>query len=144
MQRTLTATLGAAALVLPTTNAVAAAQAATAAKAQPKKSVVTRKVSGTPAEADRWGTVTITVTVRKTTTVVNGGKKVTRKWIDIGGSYSYHTDRSQYIMSQALPMLRQEALQSHTANVNLISGATYTSQAFEQSLQAALLKANKV
>ena len=69
---------------------------------------------------------------------------MTRKWTDIGGSFTYHTDRSLYIMQQALPQLRQQALQPHSGNVNLVSGATYTSQAFTQSLQEALLKVKTV
>jgi uncharacterized protein with FMN-binding domain len=144
MQRALKTTLGAVALALPVANATAGAQAGVATSTTSKKTVVTRKVSGPAAEADRWGAVTITVTVRKTTTVVNGVKHVTRKWVDIGGSFTYHTDRSLYIMQQALPMLRQSALQSHSANVDIISGATYTSEAFLQSLPAALVKANQV
>ncbi|MBV8597844.1 MAG: FMN-binding protein [Actinobacteria bacterium] len=100
------------------------------------KKVVTKKLNGTPAQADRWGQVTVNVTVRLTTV----GKKTTRKYLDLGGSYTYHTDRSQYIMSQALPILRQEFLQAQTSNVQMVSGATYTSQAFEQSLQSALSK----
>jgi uncharacterized protein with FMN-binding domain len=144
MQRAFTAALGAATIVLPTANAVAAVETSAVAAATPKKTVVTRKISGSAVEADRWGTVQVTVTVRKTTAVVNGVKKVTRKWTDIGGSFTYHTDRSLYIMQQALPLLRQEALQSHSANVDTISGATYTSDAFVQSLQEALVKANKV
>ncbi len=144
MQRVFTAALGAATIVLPTASAVAAVEKSAAAAAAPKKTVVIRKVSGSAVEADRWGTVQVTVTVRKTTAVVNGVKKVTRKWTDIGGSFTYHTDRSLYIMQQALPLLRQEALQSHSANVDTISGATYTSEAFVQSLQEALVKANTV
>jgi len=31
----------------------------------------------------------------------------------------------------------------HPSNIQLLSGATYTSEAFEQSLQAAVLKAKK-
>ena len=85
--------------------------------AAPKKIVVTKKVSGPSVEADRWGTVQINVTVRKTTTIVKGVKKVTRKITDIGGTFSYHTDRSLYIMQQSLPQLRQQALQSLSANV---------------------------
>jgi uncharacterized protein with FMN-binding domain len=141
MQRALTATLGMAAIALPAANAVAAVEATAAA---PKKIVVTRKFSGSPAQADRWGTVQMNVTMRKTTVVVKGVKKVTRKLVDIGGSFTYHTDRSLYIMQQALPLLRTEALQAKSANVDLISGATYTSQAFVQSLQEALLKASKI
>lgn len=144
MQRAFTAALGAATIVLPTANAVGAVATSMEATVTPKKTVVTRKVSGSAVEADRWGTVQVSVTVRKTTAVVNGVKKVTRKWTDIGGTFSYHTDRSLYIMQQALPLLRQEALQSHSANVDTISGATYTSEAFVQSLQEALVKANKV
>ena len=45
---------------------------------------------------------------------------------------------SIYINSQADPMLAQEAIQAQSANVNIISGATDSSQAFMQSLQSAL------
>jgi uncharacterized protein with FMN-binding domain len=144
MHRAFTTAVGAAAIALPTASAVAGVEKSVGATVTPKKTVVTRKVSGSAVEADRWGTVRITVTVRKTTTVVKGHKKVTRKIIDIGGTYSYHTDRSQYIMSQSLPQLRQEALQTLSANVNMVSGATYTSQAFIGSLQEAIAKAHQV
>ena len=43
-------------------------------------------------------------------------------------------------MQQALPLLRQAALQAQSANVDMVSGATYTSEAFVESLQAALLQ----
>ena len=119
-------------LAVPIANAAAAA---TTTKAT--KKVVTRKVSGASAQADRWGTVMVNVTVRLTTV----GGKTKRKYVDLGGSYTYHTDRSQYIMSQALPLLRQEFLQAQSPSISMVSGATYTSQAFVQSLQSALAKA---
>jgi uncharacterized protein with FMN-binding domain len=144
MQRALTAALGAAVIALPTANAVAAIEKSATAAATPKKVVVTRTVSGPAVEADRWGAVTVTVKVRKTTVVANGTKKVTRRWFDIGGTFTYHTDRSLYIMQETLPQLRQQALASHSASVDMISGATYTCEAFQQSLQAALVKANRV
>jgi uncharacterized protein with FMN-binding domain len=143
-RQAVSAVLGVATLAVPAADAVAAVAKSGSASVAPKKTVVTKKVTGPAAEADRWGTVQITVTVRKTTTVANGAKKVTRKIVDIGGTFSYHTDRSLYIMQQSLPMLRQQALQTLSANVDMISGATYTSQAFQQSLQAALLKAKVV
>jgi uncharacterized protein with FMN-binding domain len=40
-----------------------------------------------------------------------------------------------------MPKLVQEAIQSQSAQVNVISGATQTSQAFSQSLAAALTMA---
>jgi len=45
------------------------------------------------------------------------------------------------INGQAMPYLKQEAIQSQSANVNIVSGATDTSMAFQQSLAAALAKA---
>jgi uncharacterized protein with FMN-binding domain len=52
----------------------------------------------------------------------------------------YPADRrtSQRINQQAVPWLQQEAMQAQNANVDLITGATLTSQAFAQSLQTAL------
>lgn len=48
---------------------------------------------------------------------------------------------SQYVNSQADPMLRQEAIQAQSANVDIISGASASSQAFQQSLADALSQA---
>jgi uncharacterized protein with FMN-binding domain len=48
---------------------------------------------------------------------------------------------SQNINQQADPMLKQEAIQSQNANVDTITGATDSSQAFVQSLSAALNQA---
>jgi uncharacterized protein with FMN-binding domain len=45
------------------------------------------------------------------------------------------------INDQAIPYLKQEAIQSQSANVDIISGATDTSMAFQQSLAAALAQA---
>jgi len=46
--------------------------------------------------------------------------------------------RSIQISNQADPMLRSEVLQAQSAKVSTIGGATYTSQGYLQSLQAAL------
>ena len=56
----------------------------------------------------------------------------------------YPNDRrtSVSINSQAMPYLKQEAIQSQNANVDIVSGATQTSRAFRQSLQSALDKAS--
>jgi uncharacterized protein with FMN-binding domain len=47
---------------------------------------------------------------------------------------------SQQLASQVIPMLRSEVLSGQTASINGVSGATYTSQAYATSLQAALDK----
>jgi uncharacterized protein with FMN-binding domain len=46
--------------------------------------------------------------------------------------------RSQNIASASEPVLREEALTAQSANIDLLSGATYTSEAYAQSLQSAL------
>jgi uncharacterized protein with FMN-binding domain len=49
--------------------------------------------------------------------------------------------RSAEISQQAGPLLRQESLQAQSAHINVLSGATYTSEAWAQSLSAALASA---
>jgi uncharacterized protein with FMN-binding domain len=51
--------------------------------------------------------------------------------------------RSQSINSQALPILTREALDAQSLHIDVVSGATYTSDAFAQTLQAALQKIGK-
>ena len=46
--------------------------------------------------------------------------------------------RSSQIDSYALPLLTTEALKAQSANIDVVSGATYTSTGYAQSLQAAL------
>ena len=45
---------------------------------------------------------------------------------------------SRQICEQAIPMLRSEALSAQGAQIDGVSGATFTSEAYAQSLQAAL------
>ena len=48
---------------------------------------------------------------------------------------------SRYINGYAMPILKQEAISAQNANVNIVSGATDSSQAFQQSLASALSQA---
>jgi uncharacterized protein with FMN-binding domain len=52
--------------------------------------------------------------------------------------YPHDRQTSQQINAQAMPWLKQEAIQAQSAQVNIISGATLTSKAFADSLQSAL------
>ena len=56
----------------------------------------------------------------------------------------YPTDRPQsaYISSVAVPLLRTEVLQAQTAQIDVISGATFTSDSYAQSVQSALDQAH--
>ena len=105
----------------------------------------TKTVSGGAAGADRWGYVRVTLVVKKTTTIV--GKRVTIKRTIKNvrvPQYPNHTDRSVFINEQALPILTQEVLTAQfNPNIDMVSGATDTSYAFERSLQVALVAAKK-
>jgi len=69
---------------------------------------------------------------------ISGGK-ITN--VDFLQSPNTH-QTSVIINQQAMPYLQQEAIQSQSANVQIVSGATFTSQAFQQSLQSALQQAS--
>lgn len=77
-----------------------------------------------------WGNVQVAVTV-------SGGKMTDVKFLQYPNSHQ----TSVYINQQAMPYLQQEAIQAQSSNVQTVSGATYTSQAFQQSLQSALSQA---
>jgi uncharacterized protein with FMN-binding domain len=70
-------------------------------------------------------------------TVIKNGKMAGVQFTE------YPNDRrtSVRINSIAMPYLQQEALQAQNANVDIITGATLTSQGFIMSLQSALDKA---
>lgn len=131
-------TIATCALALPLPATLAAASAAATRSATTTKAL-SRKVIGADALAGQWGSVQVVVTL----TTHGTGKGAKRVYTDLGGQYTYHTSRSEFVMSQALPILRQEFLAAQSSRIQLVSGATFTSNAFEQSLQSALLKASK-
>ncbi len=66
--------------------------------------------------------------------IIQGGKLTDVQVLD----YPHDRRTSQNINRQALPYLRYEAIQAQNAQIDIISGATLTSQAYAESLQAAL------
>jgi uncharacterized protein with FMN-binding domain len=132
------AVAGLIAVVLPAANAVAATA---------KTIVTTKRVTGPQEVADRWGYVQVVLVVKKTTTIVGTHKKVTRKITNVlVPIFPNHTDRSVFINQQAVPLLTQEVLKTtqFNPNIELVGGATATSDAFAQSLQSAILQAKKI
>ncbi|MFI7404349.1 FMN-binding protein [Streptomyces sp. NPDC049541] len=106
----------AAALAVPAPSGSSSAAAATG----------TKTVTGDTVQT-RWGPVQVRITLK------NGRlTEVT--------AVTYPTDnpRDQEINSFALPRLRSEALQAQSADIDTVSGATYTSEGYRQSLQSAL------
>ncbi|HTL83615.1 MAG TPA: FMN-binding protein [Acidimicrobiia bacterium] len=90
----------------------------------------TRTVDGDPVD-NPYGTVQVRVTLQGNTITTVTALQM-----------PFDRERSQYISQQAEPYLRQEALQAQSAQIELVSGATYTSDSYAQSLQSALDKAH--
>ena len=78
----------------------------------------------------RWGPVQVQVTL-------TNGKITDVKTLQ----YPNGDRRSMNISSQVIPWLQEETLQVQSANIQGISGATYTSMGFQNSLASALQKA---
>jgi uncharacterized protein with FMN-binding domain len=87
-------------------------------------------VTGDTAQT-RWGPVQVQITV--------AAGKITA--VD-AVQYPNGNGRDQEINSYALPVLAQEAVAAQGADIDLVSGATVTSDGYVQSLQSALDKAN--
>jgi uncharacterized protein with FMN-binding domain len=68
---------------------------------------------------------------------ISGGKITGVKFLQYPNTHG----TSVMINQQAMPYLIQEAIQAQSSNVQTVSGATFTTQAFQQSLQAALSQA---
>ena|SRR5260221_11887406 len=147
MHKRTAAVASVATIAIPVGNAIAASKPALATLT-PKKKVVTltKTVSGAAYDASRWGPLQVTLVVKKTTTTVGTKKTIRRRITAVRVPvYPNHTDRSVFINQQALPMLEQEALSAQfTGSINMISGASDSSDAFIQSLQGALAAAHKV
>jgi uncharacterized protein with FMN-binding domain len=86
----------------------------------------TRTVTGDTVQT-RWGPVQVRITLK------NG-----RLTEVTAVSYPTENPRDQEINSYAIPRLRSEALEAQSADIDTVSGATYTSDGYRQSLQSAL------
>jgi uncharacterized protein with FMN-binding domain len=102
-----------------------------AATKQAKKtpSPTTKTVTGDAADT-MYGPVQVQIKV-------TNGKVTAVRAIE----YPYSDPRDAQINSYAIPVLNEEATQAGSANIDMVSGATYTSNGYLQSLQSALDKA---
>ena len=97
-----------------------------ATAASPSSAATSGTVTGTAADT-RWGPVQVQLTV------ANGS--ITNVSVV---EYPDSNGRDQEINAQALPILIQETLKAQSANIDMVSGATYTSDGYVTSLQSAL------
>ena len=119
----LPAATGTPATTTGTTTTTGAAAATSAAKTT---STYSGTVTGTAADT-RWGPVQVKVTLAS-------GKITAVDVVEEPDS----NDRDQEINADAVPQLVSETLQAQNAQIDMVSGATYTSQGYVTSLQSAL------
>jgi uncharacterized protein with FMN-binding domain len=79
----------------------------------------------------RWGAVQVEITVA-------GGRITAVQAVE----YPQENPRDRQINAYALPVLAQEATQSQSADIDVVSGATVTSDGYIQSLQSAIDQAH--
>jgi uncharacterized protein with FMN-binding domain len=117
-----------------TTAAPAASATAAAAATGATSTTVTTAAAATYADgtypgsavAEPWGTFQVQA-------LVSGG--VLTDVVVVSAPTDGHSSR---INSQAVPMLTQAALASQSASIDMVSGATWTTNSYTTSLQAAL------
>jgi uncharacterized protein with FMN-binding domain len=105
---------------------VAGSSSGTASGSNASSSASSKTYTG-PSTDTRWGPVQVAITV------VDG--KITDVTVPV---YPNGNPKDQEINAYALPILTKATLASQDGNVDMISGATVTSQGYATSLQGAL------
>jgi uncharacterized protein with FMN-binding domain len=121
---TRTATASASATPASTTSATSTASSGSSSSASGVSGTATGDAVDT-----RYGAAQVKVTVKN-------GKITNIEAVQLQGN----DPRSIQISSSAEPVLQQEALSKQSADIDAVSGATYTSGSYDQSLQSALDK----
>jgi uncharacterized protein with FMN-binding domain len=120
---------------VPTRASATVAPAATPSPTATATATATTKSTGVSGTATgnaidtQYGAAQVKVTVKD-------GKITAVQALELQGN----DPKSYQISSSAEPVLRQEVLTAQTAGVDAVSGATFTSASYEQSLQSALDK----
>ncbi|HEX4984066.1 MAG TPA: FMN-binding protein [Ilumatobacteraceae bacterium] len=116
------------------TEPASAASTSTAAPTQPPATTTPAATVATPAIVDgavfnnKWGDVQVEATFAPDGTLLDVTTLQT----------PYRDGKSVRINDRAIPQLNSEALTSQSANVDTVSGATYTSNDYRRSLQSAI------
>ena len=113
-----------------TASAAAASPAASSASSG-SAATAAKTVTGAVAQTI-YGPIQVKITVRN-------GKVTAADAIE----YPNNDPRDAQINSYAIPALNQEAISAGSAQIDSVSGATYTSQGYISSLQSALDKAGR-
>ncbi|MDA8277763.1 MAG: FMN-binding protein [Actinomycetota bacterium] len=115
----------------PSPTSAPATTAAPTTTASPTTTAAAGPASATgPTVNYYFGTLAVTATAT--------GHKITN--VTVSSLSDGGNSRSASIDQYAIPILEQEAMQAQSANIQNVSGASYTTAGFAQSLQGALAK----
>jgi len=109
---------------------------ASAAAAAPPATSTPPAVSGTGSQTATGDAIDTPYGAAQVRVTVSGGKITKVEAIQLQGN----DPKSVQISSSAEPLLQQSALAKQSADVDAVSGATFTSASYEASLQSALDK----
>jgi uncharacterized protein with FMN-binding domain len=125
------ASSAAASSAVPSATPSSATPSSATATASSASSSTTKTVTGSTVNVSERGRSFGVVQVRLTLT---NGKITAATAIQFPENDSHSAELSQF----SIPTLSQEVLSSQSASIDAVSGATYTSEAYAQSVQAAL------
>ncbi len=109
-----------------TPSSSAAAATGTSPRTLARKATMSRRINGA-AVTTRYGPVQVQITV-------SGSRVVSAKAI----AYPTGNSRDAEISSWAVPQLNSEVVQAQSASIDTVSGASFTSEGYRESLQSAL------
>jgi uncharacterized protein with FMN-binding domain len=113
----------------PSLSAAAAPSATPAVTATTTPTTTSTRTATGDVEPTQYGNAQVRVTV-------SGGKITKIEALQLQGN----DPKSVAISSYAEPLLRASALSKQSADIDMVSGATYTSESYQASLQSALDK----
>jgi uncharacterized protein with FMN-binding domain len=113
----------------PSTSGASSTSSSSAKSSSSSASSATKTVTGDAVDT-QYGPVQVRITVRN-------GKVASATAIE----YPAQDPRDAQINAYAIPVLQQESVGATNANLDMVSGATFTSEGYLQSLQSALDKA---
>lgn len=112
---------------VPVGSAVPSPAGTTSSPSSPSAPTTTGGTFNGGAVDTRYGPVQVQITV-------SAGKITAARALQV----PQESDRDVRINSQAVPVLVQETLQAQNAQIDTVSGATYTSDGYTRSLQSAI------
>jgi uncharacterized protein with FMN-binding domain len=104
------------------------------AEPEPRRVSVRRATVAGPVRTGTGQIITTPFSVIQVRATLTGRQLTRVETVELSGTGA----RTQAINARAEPILREEALKAGSAKIDVVSGATYTSESYRESLQSAI------